>query len=183
MAVFSLRLVVVIVVCFSVSSFLVFGSEPSPTDTSSSSLLRYEAPDDCQWWIREAAVSGGQDEVALTCNLRTINSEFDTTNFSVIPSEHTTSLRIECNPELMSRSSLDDRSFVHLTKLRELELEHCKLGRWPSGTLVGLRDLRNLTVRTHNTAWPAMNLDFAKDSFSPVRQLERLDYNTTKYLL
>ncbi|XP_045466539.1 toll-like receptor 6 [Harmonia axyridis] len=142
---------------------------------SSSQPLRYEAPDDCQWWVRESSQSGGQDEVALTCNLRTINSEFDTTNFSVIPSEHTTSLRIECNPEIMSRSSLDDKSFVHLTKLRELELENCKLGRWPSGTLLGLRDLRNLSVKTHNTDWPAMNLDFARDSFLPVRQLERLD--------
>ncbi|KAF5283016.1 hypothetical protein FQA39_LY04887 [Lamprigera yunnana] len=137
--------------------------------------LRYEAPDDCQWWIREPAIAGGQDEVALTCTLRTINSEFDTTNFSVIPSEHTTSLRIECSDVIMSRSSLDDRSFVHLTKLRELELEHCKLGRWPAGTLTGLRDLRNLTVRTHNTNWPAMSLDLAAESFVPVRQLERLD--------
>ncbi|KAJ8921597.1 hypothetical protein NQ315_010503 [Exocentrus adspersus] len=153
---------------------LVNGNDFVPTD-SSSQPLRYEAPDDCQWWVREPATAGGQDEVALTCNLRTINSEFDTTNFSVIPSEHTTSLRIECNSEIMSRSSLDDRSFVHLTKLRALELEHCKLGRWPAGTLLGLRDLRNLTVRTHNTEWPAMNLDFSRDSFAPVRQLERLD--------
>ncbi|XP_056635360.1 toll-like receptor 6 [Diorhabda sublineata] len=149
-------------------------TEYLPTD-SSSQPLRYEAPDDCQWWVREPITSGGQDEVSLTCNLRTINSEFDTTNFSVIPSEHTTSLRIECNSDIRSRSSLDDKSFIHLTKLRALELEHCKLGRWPSGTLLGLRDLRNLTVRTHNTYWPAMNLDFARDSFLPVRQLERLD--------
>lgn len=152
----------------------VSSNEIFPTE-GSSQPLRYEAPDDCQWWIREPASAGGADEVALTCNLRTINSEFDTTNFSVIPSEHTTSLRIECNSNIMSRSSLDDKSFVHLTKLRALELENCKLGRWPAGTLLGLRDLRNLTIRTHNTEWPAMNLDFARDSFLPVRQLERLD--------
>nr|CAD7258479.1 unnamed protein product [Timema shepardi] len=150
---------------------------PSPPgQPAASPPLRYEAPDDCQWWIRETpgAISAG-DEVALTCKLRTINSEFDTTNFSVIPSEHTTSLRIECNEVIMSRSSLDDRSFVHLTRLRELILDHCKLGKWPSGTLTGLRDLRNLTVRTRNTDWPAMSLELAPESFSPVRQLERLD--------
>ena len=91
--------------------------------------LRYDAPDDCQWWVRESGNGGvsGSDEVALSCKLRTINSEFDTTNFSVIPSEHTTSLKIECNDILMSKSSLDDRSFAHLTKLRELELDYCKL--------------------------------------------------------
>nr|WRK64626.1 toll-like receptor [Hypothenemus hampei] len=146
-------------------------NENVPTDSS----LRYEAPDDCQWWVRGQGASAGQDEVALTCNLRTINSEFDTTNFSVIPSEHTTSLRIECNQDILSRSSLDDRSFVHLSKLRALELEHCKLSRWPAGTLLGLRDLRNLTVRTHNTDWEKMNLEFSRGSFNPVRQLERLD--------
>lgn len=150
-------------------------SDLPPTDSSNG--LRYEAPDDCQWWVRDPS-SSGQDEVSLTCNLRTINSEFDTTNFSVIPSEHTTSLRIECNPDILSRSSLDDKSFVHLSKLRALELENCKLSRWPAGTLFGLRDLRNLTVRTHNTDWPAMNLDFARESFSPVRQLERLDLSS-----
>ncbi|XP_022899811.1 toll-like receptor 6 [Onthophagus taurus] len=143
--------------------------DSSPTD-SVPQQIRYEAPDDCQWWIRDSPA-----EVSLTCKLRTINSEFDTTNFSVIPSEHTTALRIECDEDIMSRSSLDDRSFFHLNKLRELDLEHCKLGRWPSGTLTGLRDLRNLTVRTHNTDWPAMSLDFSQESFNPVRQLERLD--------
>ena len=146
----------------------------SEQHTPTAPPLRYEAPDDCQWWIRETSSSGG-DEVALTCKLRTVNSEFDTTNFSVIPSEHTTSLRIECNNMLLSRSSLDDRSFVHLTRLRELILDHCKLGRWPGGTLTGLRDLRNLTVRTWNTDWPAMSLELSPESFTPVRQLESLD--------
>ncbi|XP_023709383.1 toll-like receptor 6 [Cryptotermes secundus] len=163
----ALRLIVCVVLCHSA-----WGASEQQTPAAPS--LRYEAPDDCQWWIRETSGSGG-DEVALTCKLRTINSEFDTTNFSVIPSEHTTSLRIECNNMLMSRSSLDDSSFVHLTRLRELVLDHCKLGRWPKGTLTGLRDLRNLTVRTWNTDWPAMSLELSPESFSPVRQLERLD--------
>lgn len=163
----AVRLIVCVVLCHSAWCA---SEQPTPAAPS----LRYEAPDDCQWWIRETSSSGG-DEVALTCKLRTINSEFDTTNFSVIPSEHTTSLRIECNNVLMSRSSLDDRSFVHLTRLRELILDHCKLGKWPGGTLTGLRDLRNLTVRTWNTDWPAMSLELSPESFSPVRQLERLD--------
>ncbi|XP_045449801.1 toll-like receptor 6 [Melitaea cinxia] len=138
----------------------------------SSLPLKYEAPDDCQWWLR-----GPNDahEVSLTCKLRTINSEFDTTNFSVIPSEHTTSLRIECNEEMMYKSSLDDRSFAHLIKLRELVLDNCKIGRWPPGVLSGLRDLRNLTIRTKNTEWAAMSLEIASESFTAVRQLEKLD--------
>lgn len=159
---------------FVITLFACAASSEAGVDTVPQ-LLRYEAPDDCQWSVREPAVVGALEEVALTCKLRTINSEFDTTNFSVIPSEHTTSLRIECSDMIMSRSSLDERSFAHLTRLRELVLDHCKLGRWPAGVLTGLRDLRNLTVRTRNTDWPAMSLDLAPESFMPVRQLERLD--------
>lgn len=153
---------------------IVTSSEEQVTVTGTP--LRYDAPDDCQWWIRDTNTGG--DEVALYCRLRTINSEFDTTNFSVIPSEHTTSLKIECNESMMSKSSLDDRSFAHLTRLRELVLENCKLGKWPAGVLTGLRDLRNLTVRTRNTDWPTMSLEIVVDSFSPVRQLERLDLSS-----
>lgn len=155
---------------------LSFGTTANTNEDQTVIPLRYDAPDDCQWWVRDSGSgSGTGDEVALYCRLRTINSEFDTTNFSVIPSEHTTSLKIACNESMLSRSSLDDRSFAHLVKLRELVLENCKLGKWPSGVLTGLRDLRNLTVRTRNTDWPTMSLEIAADSFSPVRQLERLD--------
>lgn len=156
---------------FYFAAFCVFSSTKSATPTDN--VLKYEAPDDCQWWIKDQ--STGNEDVALTCNLRTINSEFDNTNFSVIPSEHTTSLRIVCNPKIMSKSSLEDGSFSHLIKLRELELENCKLGKWSEEILGGLRDLRNLSVRTYNTEWPAMNLEFSKNSFSHVRQLEKLD--------
>lgn len=131
--------------------------------------LRYEAPDDCQWW------TSTPNEVALTCKLRTINSEFDTTNFSVIPSDHTTFLRIECSEAIMSKSSIDDKSLMHLVRLRELIIDNCKLSTWPKGTLAGLRDLRNLTVRTKNKDWSTISLEFASESFLNVRQLERLD--------
>ncbi|XP_034253236.1 toll-like receptor 6, partial [Thrips palmi] len=140
-------------------------AEPAPPS------LRYEAPNDCQWWVRDNV----QDEVSLACKLRTINSEFDKTNFSVIPSEHTTSLRIECSDALMSRSSLDDRGFSHLVRLRELILESCKLAKWPRGVLSGLWDLRNLTVNTRNTDWTDMSLELAAGSFEAVPKLERLD--------
>ncbi|KAF4525710.1 hypothetical protein B566_EDAN011502 [Ephemera danica] len=131
--------------------------------------LKYEAPDDCQWTVRHVH---GNDEVALSCRVRSINSEIDSTNFSVIPAEHTTSLSVECNPELNSRSSLPDRSFAHLSRLREFALLHCKLPKLASGSLHGLHELRNLTVQTYNEAWP---LEIAPYSFAHVRLLEKLD--------
>lgn len=43
----------------------------------------------------------GSYDVALHCRLRTINSQFDQTNFSVVPREHTASLAIECSDSLL----------------------------------------------------------------------------------
>ncbi|XP_073995187.1 toll-like receptor 6 [Rhodnius prolixus] len=138
---------------------------------NNSTTLRYEAPEDCQWWIREPPGV----EVSLACTLRTINSELDTTNFSVIPTDHTASLMIRCDPTLMSRSTLEEKSFAHLIRLRELGLEYCKLTKLVSGALYGLVDLRNLTIRTHNIDWSALSLELDTDCFQHVKQLERLD--------
>ncbi|XP_059477739.1 toll-like receptor 6 [Neocloeon triangulifer] len=128
--------------------------------------LRYEAPEDCQWSPRTS------DEVALNCSLRTINSEFDHTNFSIIPAEHTTSLVVNCDSEVELKSTLPEDAFAHLIRLKELTLEQCKLPKWPSGSLQGLVDLRNLTIHTGNRKWP---LEINAGSFKTIRLLEKLD--------
>lgn len=133
------------------------------------STLKYDAPDDCRFSISASS------DVSLACNLRTINSEFDTTNFSVIPSEHTVSLTVLCNDTIMAKSTLEPKSFVHLGRLKELSLEHCKIAKFGQDVLYGLRDLRNLTIRTHNINWPALSLDIELESFVPTKNLERLD--------
>ncbi|XP_050423384.1 toll-like receptor 6 [Adelges cooleyi] len=146
--------------------------------SNASAALNYDAPEDCAWRVRAENPSG--DEVVLACTLRTINSDMDMTNFSAIPSEHTVSLLISCDPTVSTTSSLENQSFAHLLRLRELELDSCKLARWPSGTLTGLGDLRNLTVRTGASDWPNPNatVDIAAGSFAHVRRLERLDLST-----
>ncbi|XP_025419810.1 toll-like receptor 6 isoform X1 [Sipha flava] len=136
----------------------------------------YDAPDDCVWTVR-----GDGDEVMLACTLRTINSEMDTTNFSAIPSEHTVSLLISCDPTVTAHSSMQNQSFAHLARLRELELDSCKLTVWPAYTLTGLHDLRNLTLRTGLSDWPDhadTTLEIAAGSFAHTGRLERLDLST-----
>lgn len=147
------------------------GSSSSSLNSGSSSdiSLKYEAPDDCRF------ATNGMEEVSLACNLRTINSEFDTTNFSVIPSEHTIALTVLCNDTIMAKSALEPKSFVHLSRLRELALDHCKIARFGQDVLYGLNDLRNLSIRTHNINWPALSLDIEIDSFVHTKNLERLD--------
>ena len=136
------------------------------------SSLHYEAPSDCQWYV----VNGTGSQVSLFCRLRTINSQFDQTNFSVIPREHTVALAIECSDSLLYQSFLHGHSFGHLHHLRQLSIDYCKLGQLSRGVLHGLRDLRWLAIRSHNDVWPAMNLELSDDAFiHDVPLLERLD--------
>ncbi|KAH8350359.1 hypothetical protein KR067_003314 [Drosophila pandora] len=147
---------------------------PLTTGTGADSSL-YDAPDDCHFM---PAAGLDQPEIALTCNLRTVNSEFDTTNFSVIPAEHTVALHILCNDEIMAKSRLEAQSFAHLARLQQLSIQYCKLGRLGRQVLDGLEQLRNLTLRTHNILWPALNFEIEADAFAVTRRLERLDLSS-----
>uniref|UniRef100_A0A1I8PD85 TIR domain-containing protein n=1 Tax=Stomoxys calcitrans TaxID=35570 RepID=A0A1I8PD85_STOCA len=137
--------------------------------------MRYDTPDDCHFL---PAAGPEHSEIMLTCNLRTVNSEFDTTNFSVIPSEHTVGLHVLCNDEIMAKSSLEPQSFAHLQRLQELSIKYCKLSKFNRNVLDGLSQLRNLTVRTHNTLWPSLSFDIEPDAFAVVKNLERLDLSS-----
>ncbi|KAF2880127.1 hypothetical protein ILUMI_26047 [Ignelater luminosus] len=152
---------------------VLFGVVFGVLSASLSKALRYQAPDECKWVVE----SGGADEdVALVCRLRTINSELENTNFSVIQPQHTVRLRLECSDALFFQSSLNAGSFRPLVELRELSIEYCKIGNLSDGAFRGLKELRNLTVRTHNTDWSAMTLEVSPGVFTDeLRLLERLD--------
>ncbi|CAH1173861.1 unnamed protein product [Phaedon cochleariae] len=152
---------------------LLFGAIFGVLSASLSKTLRYQAPDECKWVVVD---SGSEDDVALVCRLRTINSELENTNFSVIQPQHTVRLRLECSDALFFQSSLSAGSFKPLVELRELSIEYCKIGNLSDGAFRGLKDLRNLTIRTHNTDWSAMTLDVSPNAFTDeLRQLVRLD--------
>lgn len=135
----------------------------------SASSLRYQAHEEC-------VVVDKADDVTLVCRLGTINSELENTNFSEIQPQHTVRLRLECNDALFYQSSLRAGSFRPLAELKELSIEYCKIGNLFDGAFKGLRELRNLTVRTHNTDWSAMTLEVSPNTFSDeLSRLERLD--------
>lgn len=150
---------------------------------SLSKALRYQAPDECKWLAitseGETEVTSASDpdqEVALVCNLKTINSEIENTNFSVIQSQYTVRLRIECADMFYFQSSLTPGSLQTLTDLRDLSIEFCKVANLTAGAFRGLRQLRNLTLRTHNTDWSAMTLEIDNEAFTEeLNLLERLD--------
>lgn len=152
---------------------VLFGAVFGVLSASLSKALRYQAPDECKWVVVD---SGTEDDVALVCRLRTINSELENTNFSVIQPQHTVRLRLECSDALFFQSSLSAGSFKPLVELRELSIEYCKIGNLSDGAFRGLKELRNLTVRTHNTDWSAMTLEVSPNAFTEeLRLLERLD--------
>lgn len=168
---------------------LLLGAIFGVLSASLSKALRYQAPDECKWVVVGGG-SGGSDggdsddiytssedeDVALVCRLRTINSELENTNFSVIQPQHTVRLRLECSDVLFFQSSLTAGSFRPLVELRELSIEYCKIGNLSAGAFRGLRELRNLTVRTHNTDWSAMTLEVDPDAFTDeLGLLEKLD--------
>lgn len=122
----------------------------------------------------EKSVVLGSD-VSLSCKVRTINSEFDKTNFSALSGDTIVSLKLECSNVLFYQSSLQAGSLAHLSRLQNLHIEHCKLSRLSPGVFSGLGLLKNLTIRTHNTAWPALSLDIASGVFGQLSQLEKID--------
>ena len=63
---------------------------------------------------------------------RTINSDYDQTNFSVIPASGTVALSIQCAELVGHKSRLAERS------LRDLSIAHCKLAALPCHSLTGL---------------------------------------------
>lgn len=133
--------------------------------------LLYQAPDECRW-------SNENGEVILVCQLRTINSELEKTNFSVIQPYNTVRLRIQCNDAVFFQSSLSAGSFRALNELRQLSLEFCKLGNLTDGSFKGLSNLRNLTIRTHNADWSTMNLYISPYVFNDLQHLDYLDLSS-----
>ncbi|XP_051153123.1 toll-like receptor Tollo [Leptopilina boulardi] len=139
---------------------------------SLSKALRYKAPDECEW----VATGDSADDVSLVCRLRTINSELENTNFSVIQPQHTVRLKLVCSDALFYQSSLSAGSFRPLIELRDLIIEYCKIANLSDEAFKGLKELRNLTVRTHNTDWSSMALEISSRAFTEdLQKLEKLD--------
>uniref|UniRef100_A0A182MAT2 TIR domain-containing protein n=1 Tax=Anopheles culicifacies TaxID=139723 RepID=A0A182MAT2_9DIPT len=149
---------------------MMFGTIFGVFGASLSKSLVNQAPDECRW------DGYTEDDLTLLCRLRTINSELENTNFSVLHPENTVRLRLQCNDGLFFQSSLSPGSFKQLTKLQSLSIEYCKIANLSEGSFQGLKQLTNLTLRTHNTDWSSISLDIAPQVFnSELSKVEKLD--------
>ena len=107
--------------------------------------------------------------------IRTINSEYDKTNFSVIPWQGTVSLGIQCAELVTHVSRLDPHSLQHLSQLQQLSISHCKLSSLPSASLAGLDNLHNLSIHTHPDQDHPVSLDIHQGALAGLYVLQTLD--------
>ena len=147
-----------------------------------------DAPRDCEWQRAEGLPADGdvslsESAAVLSCRLRTIGgTDGLLSNLTAVQAERVTALRLECSDVLFFESSLEENRhhggggfLSQLRALRRLSIEHCKIRYVPGSVLAPLRDLRHLSIRTHNTDWSAMAMEFNSESFRGLAELRGLD--------
>ncbi|CAH0399864.1 unnamed protein product [Chilo suppressalis] len=134
------------------------------------------APAGCQWDYSDAKLS---ESNFLTCNIKTIGSaDFLFKNITTAQAYNINKLKLTCTDLLFFESSLhmNTGSFLgQLRKLEDLSIEYCKIRYVPATVLSPLRDLTSLTLRSYNTDWPAMTMEFHAESFRGLMELRSLD--------
>ncbi|GBP34877.1 Toll-like receptor 6 [Eumeta japonica] len=134
------------------------------------------APAGCQWDYSDAKLS---ESNFLACNIKTISSaDFLFKNVTTAQAYNINKLKLTCTDLLFFESSLhmNTGSFLgQLRKLEDLRIEYCKFRYVPATVLSPLRDLTSLTLRSYNTDWPAMAMEFHAESFRGLMELRSLD--------
>lgn len=141
-----------------------------PSAIVASSII---APDECRL---------DKDQNYLVCQLRSAPAATAAggdygSNQSIIPPRNTSRLRLECIDEFLFQNALNLNSLRQLRDLQSLQIVRCKIGRLNNDSFGGLRNLRNLSIKTFNTDWSSMGLEVANDVFNAddLQYLEQLD--------
>nr|CAD7392668.1 unnamed protein product [Timema cristinae] len=137
------------------------------------SFSKYETPEQCSWSSdnNETAAAG---RVSVWCRVRTLNG--DGNNLSALQTEGTARLRVQCSEVLLFESAVPPRAFHKLSQLEELVVEGCKILQLPPDAFDGLRDLKRLTINTHNSDWGSgKSLELYPSSLHGLREIQTLD--------
>lgn len=111
----------------------------------------------------------------LQCQLTSINSRLEKTDFSVVPN-NTLSLSIYCSQSTVGQ--LEPYGFSGLTQLQSLVLENCVLNSLPTNAFRGLQSLKSLSVRKSRPSGLSAadkQLDIQHGAFIDLDNLELLD--------
>lgn len=132
---------------------------------------KYETPDQCAGSANNEMSSG---RMSVLCKVRTLDGEGN--NLSALQVEGTARLRVQCSQVLLFESSLPPRVFQRLGQLEELIIEDCKILQLPPDAFSGLRDLKRLTINTHNEEWgSSKSLEVAPSSLHGLKELQMLN--------
>lgn len=130
----------------------------------------------CDWQRVMAADEAQPLRVVLKCSLRTINNADSViSNLTSAQMDMITSLTLKCSDVIFFESSLENSFLTQLRRLNHLDLEYCKIKYVPTAVLSTSRELKKLRIRTHNTDWSAMTMEFHSDSLRGLVQLRELD--------
>nr|AUG89725.1 Toll-like receptor 3 [Penaeus japonicus] len=117
-------------------------------------------------------------ERALTCSLKTLDDDLRVANLTSVAVDSVARLSLVCNDVYYFQSVLSPYTLSGFVRVRELNVEFCKISELKDNAFINLRNLRNLTLRTRNLDWPVMSLTAKPEVFRPLHQLERLDLST-----
>lgn len=140
-----------------------------------------EAPRGCEWQMQPVEENPSVEEPVLICQLRTVGSaDVLLTNLSKSQADRVTALKLECSDVLFFESSLDSAKEIgflnSLKRLKELRVEYCKIRNIPPSVLSSLRQLKKLSLRSHNADWSsAMTLELHAESFRGMSELRSLN--------
>lgn len=135
-------------------------------------FTKYETPEQCTWSADNNETISGR--MSVSCRVRTLDGEG--TNLSALQVEGTTRLRVQCSQVLLFESSLPPHAFQRLNQLEELIIEDCKILQLPPDAFDGLRDLKRLSINTHNAEWgSSKSMELAPSSLHGLKELQILD--------
>ena len=88
------------------------------------------------------------------------------------------SLTVRCSDVYLYESVMNSDQFGSLPQLQQLTIELCKIKLLPSSSFVGLKNLRSLEIRGHNSEWSGSQqwtMQLQAETLKGMSQLEVLD--------
>ena len=90
--------------------------------------------------------------------------------------ENANALSVICSDVYLYESVMKTDQFGTQSQLRKLTIEFCKIKLLPAAAFVGLKNLRELVIRGHNSEWSgSMNMQLEAETLKGMSQLELLD--------
>ncbi|XP_070492998.1 toll-like receptor Tollo [Chironomus tepperi] len=132
-------------------------------------------------------IEGSDNSRYLSCRMKTISGlDGLIKNLTTYNSQNqiVNALKLECSDVLFAESSLVVENNINNgigdygafnKHLQELTIQFCKIKYVPSMTFKSLKNLKSLTLQTHNADWSTINLELHSETFSGLSELRRLN--------